>query len=88
MGQTGRGGTVSYRDTELNQVTVQAVTSEYINFSNFNAERGRLMSPTEVSAALAVAVHRLGHGPVARFGQSDPARKSIRSRGCVSAWSA
>ena len=26
MGQTGRGGTVSYRDTELSQVTVQAVT--------------------------------------------------------------
>ena len=80
MGQTGRGGTVSYRNTELNQVTVQAVTGEYINFSNFNAERGRLMSPTEVDRGAAVAV--IGWDTADRlFGQSDPLEKVIRVEG-------
>jgi putative ABC transport system permease protein len=80
MGQTGRGGTVSYRDTELNQVTVQAVTGEYINFSNFNAERGRLMSPTEVDRGAPVAV--IGWDTADRlFGQSDPLEKVIRVEG-------
>jgi len=80
MGQTGRGGIVSYRDTELNQVTVQAVTSEYVNFSNFNAERGRLMSPTEVQRGAAVAV--IGWDTADRlFGQNDPLEKTIRVEG-------
>jgi putative ABC transport system permease protein len=80
MGQTGRGGTVAYRTTELNQVTVQAVTGEYINFSNFNAERGRLMSPTEVDRGAAVAV--IGWDTADRlFGQSDPLEKVIRVEG-------
>jgi len=80
MGQTGRGGTVSYRNTELNQVTVQAVTSEYINFSNFNAERGRLMSPTEVGRGANVAV--IGWDTADRlFGQNDPLEKVIRVEG-------
>ena len=80
MGQTGRGGTVSYRNTELNQVTVQAVTGEYVNFSNFNAERGRLMSPTEVNGGAAVAV--IGWDTADRlFGQNDPLEKVIRVEG-------
>ena len=80
MGQTGRGGTVSYRDTELNQVSVQAVTDEYVNFSNFNAERGRLMSPTEVKRAAPVAV--IGYDTAERlFGRNDPLEKVIRVEG-------
>jgi len=80
MGQTGRGGTVSYRDTELSQVTVQAVTSEYVNFSNFNAERGRLVSPTEVERGASVAV--IGWDTADRlFGQNDPREKVIRVEG-------
>ena len=80
MGQTGRGGTVSYRNTELSQVTVQAVTDEYVNFSNFNAERGRLMSPTEVSRGAGVAV--IGWDTADRlFGQNDPLEKVIRVEG-------
>jgi len=80
MGQTGRGGTVAYRNTELNQVTVQAVTDEYVNFSNFNAERGRLMSPTEVARGAAVVV--IGWDTADRlFGQNDPLEKTIRVEG-------
>ncbi|HZI80788.1 MAG TPA: ABC transporter permease [Vicinamibacterales bacterium] len=80
MGQTGRGGTVSYRDTELSQVTIQAVTDEYINFSNFNAERGRLMSPTEVERGAPVAV--IGWDTADRlFGRNEPLEKVIRVEG-------
>jgi putative ABC transport system permease protein len=80
MGQTGRGGTVSYRDTELSQVTVQAVTSEYVNFSNFNAERGRLMSPTEVERGSPVVV--IGWDTADRlFGHNEPLEKVIRVEG-------
>jgi putative ABC transport system permease protein len=80
MGQTGRGGTVSYRDTELSQVTIQAVTEEYVNFSNFNAERGRLMSPTEVERGAPVAV--IGWDTADRlFGRNEPLEKVIRVEG-------
>jgi putative ABC transport system permease protein len=80
MGQAGRGGRVSYRDTELSQITVQAVTSEYVNFSNFNAERGRLMSPTEVTRGAPVVV--IGWDTADRlFGQNDPLEKVIRVEG-------
>jgi putative ABC transport system permease protein len=80
MGQTGRGGTVSYRDTELSQVTIQAVTDEYVNFSNFNAERGRLMSPTEVGRGSPVAV--IGWDTADRlFGRNEPLEKVIRVEG-------
>ena len=80
MGQTGRGGTVSYRDTELSQVTIQAVTDEYINFSTFNAERGRLMSPTEIGRASPVVV--IGWDTADRlFGQSEPLDKVLRVEG-------
>ena len=89
MGQTGRGGTVSYRDTELSQVSIQAVTDEYVNFSNFNAERGRLMSPTEVKRAAPVVV--IGYDTAERlidpryYGSEaarDAAFARIRARGC------
>ena len=41
--------TVSYRTQELQNVGIQGVTGEYIDFGTFNAnERGRMMSPVEV----------------------------------------
>jgi len=80
MAQAGRGATVSYRDVELNNIQVQGVTSEYVNFSTFNAERGRLMSPTEVESGRPVAV--IGWDTADRlFGQSEPLDKSIRVAG-------
>ena len=39
-------GRVTYRDASIDGVQVTGVTPEYINFSNYDAERGRLMSPT------------------------------------------
>src|SRR3954462_6264402 len=52
---TGRGR-VTYRDKSIDNVQVRGVSPEYLNFSSFDAERGRLMSPTEVESARPVAV--------------------------------
>ena len=48
VAQANRPGTITYRDQVLETVQIQGVTSEYVNFTTFDAERGRLMSPTEV----------------------------------------
>ena len=46
--QANRRGTITYRDAVLNNVQIQGVTSEYIDFATFDAERGRMMTPAEV----------------------------------------
>src|SRR4051812_10928656 len=56
MAQAGRGATVSYRDEEIDNVQIQGVTEEYLNFSTFDAERGRMMSMVEVSASRPVTI--------------------------------
>ena len=45
------------------------MTQEYVNFSSYDAERGRLISPTEVDVARPAVVHRRADG-----------RPSVRSR--------
>jgi putative ABC transport system permease protein len=44
-------GRITYRDVSLDSVEITGVTPEYVNFSNYDAERGRLISPTEVEFA-------------------------------------
>ena len=39
---------VAYRDRSVERVQVQGVTPEYADFASFDAERGRVMSPSEV----------------------------------------
>ncbi len=56
VAQAARGATVSYRTEELENVRVQGVTSEYVNFSTFNAEFGRMISPSEVDRSQPVAI--------------------------------
>jgi len=56
MAQSQRGATVSYRTNELENVQVQGVTSDFGQFTSFNAERGRLMSPVEVEHSRPVAL--------------------------------
>ena len=51
MADSAGRGRITYRDKSIDNVQVQGVTSEYVNFSSFDAERGRLMSPTEVETA-------------------------------------
>ena len=80
MAQAQRGATVSYRATELDNIQIQGVTSDYMNFSTFTAERGRMMSPVEVARGRRVAL--IGWDVADRlFGQSEPVEKAIRIAG-------
>jgi putative ABC transport system permease protein len=80
MAQAQRNATASYRTNELENVQVQGVTSDYGQFSTFNAERGRLMSPVEVERSRPVAL--VGWDVADElFGQADPLDKTIRVAG-------
>src|SRR5436305_9192727 len=56
MADSAGRGRVTYRDKSIDNTQVQGVSSDYVNFSTFDAERGRLMSPTEVESSRPVAV--------------------------------
>src|SRR5256885_1922575 len=60
---------------------VRGVSPEYVNFSSFDAERGRLMSPTEVESSRPVAV--IGWQTADRvFGRDvDPIDKIVQIEG-------
>ena len=48
VAQAQRRGTITYRDQVLEAVQIQGVTPEYLEFASFDAERGRMMSASEV----------------------------------------
>jgi putative ABC transport system permease protein len=80
MAQAQRRGQVAYKDIVLDAVQVQGVTGEYVEFSNFDAERGRMMSPIEVERSRPLAI--LGFQTAERlFGQADPLEKVIKIEG-------
>ena len=56
MAEAASNGRVTYRDKSIDSTRVQGVTADYIDFSTFDAERGRLMSATEVDTARPVCV--------------------------------
>ena len=74
-------GRITYGDRSIDATRVLGVTSEYVNFSVYDAERGRLMSPTEVDTARPVAV--IGWQTADRlFGSAvDPLDKVIQVNG-------
>jgi putative ABC transport system permease protein len=75
------GGRISYRDKSIDNTTVRGVTSGYLSFSGYDAERGRLMSPTEVDSSRPVVV--IGWQTADRlFGSNvDPIDKIIQIEG-------
>lgn len=80
MAQAQQRTTVAYRTDELQNVQVQGVTAEYVEFSVFDAERGRMISPIEIRRGRAVAL--IGWGVADRlFGATDPIDKTIRVAG-------
>ena len=80
MAEGRRSGEVRYRDRVLDSVQIQGVTEDFTRFSTFNAEMGRLMTPTEVRRKRNVAV--LGWDTAERlFGALDPVDRQVRIRG-------
>ncbi|MGE0039867.1 MAG: ABC transporter permease [Vicinamibacterales bacterium] len=80
MAQAQQRTTVAYRSEELQSVTVQGVTEQYIEFSTFDAERGRMINPIEISRKRPVVL--LGWQVADRlFGSENPLDKMIRVGG-------
>jgi putative ABC transport system permease protein len=81
MVDVASGGRITFRDKSIDQTRIQGVSGEYVDFTSFDAERGRLMSPTEVDTARPVVV--LGWRTADRlFGTDfDPLDKVIQIEG-------
>jgi putative ABC transport system permease protein len=81
MADSGSRGRITYRDKSIDNMRVQGVSPEYVTFSSFDAERGRLMSPIEVESSRPVAV--IGWQAADRlFGSDiDPIDKTIQIEG-------
>ena len=76
MAQAQQRASVSYRTQVLDLVQIQGVTSDYLDFANFDAERGRMMSSIEVDRSRPVAL--LGTDTaLALFGDENPIDKTI-----------
>jgi putative ABC transport system permease protein len=81
MADNQGNGRISYRDKSIDNTGITGLTSGYINFSGYDAERGRLMSPAEVDSSRPVAV--LGWQTADRlFGTNvDPIDKTVQIEG-------
>jgi putative ABC transport system permease protein len=80
MAQAQTQSRVAYRDEELETVQVQGVSDEYLDFATFDAERGRMITPTEITRKRPVTL--IGWGIADRiFGAEDPLDKKIRIAG-------
>jgi putative ABC transport system permease protein len=68
---------VSFGNEQVDGVQVRGVSRDYIYFSTFDVERGRLISPSEVDASRPVAV--LGWEVADKvFGPVDPLDKTVK----------
>jgi putative ABC transport system permease protein len=75
--QAGASTRISYGDELLVSVSIQAVSRDYVYFSTFNVEHGRLINPTEIDRNRQVTV--LGSQTAERlFGGADPLDKIIK----------
>ena len=80
MAQAQTQTRVSYRDEELETAQVQGVSEEYLDFATFDAERGRMITPTEITRKRYVTL--IGWGIADRlFGPEDPLDKKIKIAG-------
>ena len=80
MAQAQSRGEVAYRELVLNQAMIQGVTRDFVEFSTFDAERGRMISAAEIDRGRPVAI--LGFDAADRlFGSTDPLEKMVRVGG-------
>jgi putative ABC transport system permease protein len=74
------GGAITYRGKSIETAAVRGVSEDFSEFSTFNAERGRLMTSSEVARAQPVAV--IGWEIADRlFGAVDPLEKTLQIEG-------
>jgi putative ABC transport system permease protein len=81
MADNQANGRITYRDKSIDNTGVTGLTSGYVNFSGYDAERGRLMTPAEVDSARPIAV--LGWQTADRLfgGNVDPIDKMVQIEG-------
>ena len=80
VAQAQRRGTITHRDQVLENIQIQGVTREYIDFATFDAERGRMMTPTEVERNRPVVL--LGWDIADQlFGDVSPLEKVVKIQG-------
>ena len=80
MAQAQRRGNVSHRGRVLENIQIQGVTSEYLEFETFDAERGRMMTASEVGRNQPVVL--LGWDVADQlFGEVTPLDKTIEIQG-------
>jgi putative ABC transport system permease protein len=80
MAQAQTQSPVTYRYEEIAPVQVQGVSEEYLDFANFDAERGRMITPTEINRKRYVVL--IGWGVADRlFGPENPIDKKIKVAG-------
>jgi putative ABC transport system permease protein len=80
MGASSRSAPITFREKELESVSIRGVSDEYVNFSSYNADRGRLVTPSEVTRRRNVVL--LGWGTADRlFGRNNPLDQVIKIDG-------
>ncbi len=80
MAQAQTSTRVAYRDEELETLQVQGVSDQYLEFATFDAERGRMITPTEIKRKRLVTL--IGWGTADRlFRGADPLDKTIKIAG-------
>lgn len=80
MAESSRMGQAAYREQLLESVSIRGVSAQYVNFSSYNAERGRLLGPSEIDRNRNVVL--LGWGAADRlFGQRNPIDRIIKLEG-------
>lgn len=80
MAQATQMTRIAYGDDELESIRVQGVTEAYAQFTTFDAERGRMMSPIEIGRNRPVAL--IGWQVADRlFAGQDPVDKYVRVAG-------
>ena len=78
-GQASARSIAAFRGESIDGVQVQGVSRDYVQFSTFDAERGRLISPSEVGANRPVTV--IGWDVADKlFGPIDPIDKTVSIR--------
>jgi putative ABC transport system permease protein len=75
--QSFSGTSISYGNETVDGVQIRGVTRDYVNFSTFDVDRGRLINPAEIDSSRPVTV--IGWDVADKlFGPIDPIDKTVK----------